>query len=139
MPGGNVGSMTNGPTSSSTGRPLTFSVRTQPPSTSASTRMTQTTSINLTTQTASTRPTTQTVSRMMTQAASTRSTTRIASTMMPYTSPTTANITMSTPTTGKPCADSPIVTCSELDIGGKLCSSNNAAAVTYCPKYCKLC
>lgn len=137
MPGGNVGSMTNVPTSSSTGRPLTFSVRTQPPSTSASSRMTQAASTRMV-QTQSTTMA-QTASTTMPQTASTRQTTQTVSTMMPHTAPITANIYMSTATTVKLCADSPLVTCSELDIGGKLCSSNNAAAVTYCPKYCKLC
>ena len=130
--------MTSVPTSSSTGRPLTFSVRTQPPSTSASSRMTQAASTRMA-QTPSTTMSQTASTRMTTRIVSTRQTTRTVSTMMPRTAPITANISMSTATTVKPCADSPLVTCSELDIGGKLCSSNNAAAVTYCPKYCKLC
>ncbi|XP_052092945.1 uncharacterized protein LOC127729243 [Mytilus californianus] len=54
--------------------------------------------------------------------------------------PLTPSFTKSPPTTaGKPCTDSVIINCMDLNATGTLCTPNSPAAATYCPKFCKLC
>ncbi|CAG2236507.1 unnamed protein product [Mytilus edulis] len=49
--------------------------------------------------------------------------------------PTTTTVPPASTTVGKPCEDSIIINCRDLNATGTLCTPNSPAAATYCPKF----